>query len=1816
MLGPVTASEGAATLNIGGPKQRTVLAILVARPGDPISVDSIINAVWGDEPPPNARRIVQTYVATLRASVGDVIAKMGSGWRLVVARDEIDATVFEDLYKSASDVLDSNPRRASIALREALAMWRGHPYSDIDAHGALEGEVARLIELRVAAQAARVDADLALGRDADLVGEIEALMVEHPYSERFRAQHMLALYRSGRQQEALRSYEYMRTLLLEELGVDPTHELRDLVGRILEQDDSLRAAPTRTIQRRAILVADPGDPIEIGHLPADEREDLLNRTTNAIQRTIDGNGDGFAVTAGTTTYAVFDTAQAAADAAQSITLRLDEPAVRIAIDWGDLVMEGGQVSGPPVSRASVMAAAAHRGQVLLSADAQQSIASSGTGRGLRFENLGTYDLHGVEASVLVYQLLVGDAPPLFPDLETNSLPPPLPGRGDRSVPGYELREAAGPGSVGTLYRAFQPTVGREVLIEVIGRADSSDIDFVRRFEADAQRLSLLDHHNIASVIDYWRHPDGAFLVYRYPRGGFLSTGPNVDINRVVEQVGSALAYAHSLGMWHGSLRPDRVALDEAGNASLLCFPVAGVSAVPVDEYRHYVAPEADGEEITPAVDIYALGVLAGELGFDAPVVERAIDVDPGSRPSSVAEFLVELNPAGSDSPEDRYTETRNPYKGLMAFQETDAADFFGRTAVTAELCQALSDSRLLVIVGPSGIGKSSVARAGLIPAVRSGRLPGSEKWLITDMLPGSHPFLELQRALQRVAIDLPVGLTEALAAQEPDALHDVSTMLPGGADLLILVDQFEELFTMVPEPERAAFLDLLERSIRDGSVRFVLTLRADFLDRPLRYSGFGGLVKASAVMLAAPSPDELIDVIAHPARRVGVEVAPELVERMVGEIRSQPGGLPLLQHTLAELFASRDSDLLGIHDYESIGGVSGSLGRRAEAIYGNLDDDENSAIRQVFLRLVTIVDETAPTRRRVRMTELADLDAARPIEAFSRNRLLVLDSDPETHSPTLEIAHEALLTHWPRLAAWVDATKADLTMVRRLDEARVEWETGGRDPANLLSGGRLAQHLAWTSSTALVLSEADIDFLDESVARSNAEAGSRRRTRRRIVAGFATAATLATALAWVAVWQRGIAETEARQEDVRRLAALATLALDEDPERAILIALEAANVSRRVGEEPRPEAIGALHQAMQTSRLEMRFENDIAIGFGPKGELVTAEQKGPMDSLPRNFLMPVAALSPDGRFFAERVLTPGDKFDVWEILVWDAVTGEEIMRLVPQPPGDSYVGLDLSWHPDGDHIVGQVIGKKHSSVRIWEVPTGRELASFASFPNNVSYAFVDSQTLALPMPSGKGVLLYDIGTGKEVDRLDTPDYQPVYLAHDPKRNVLVLGSQANSPIQAWDLGSKEMIWSVDLPNSFWPTIHSETGVVAIGGNDALIRLLDIDTASEVAVLRGPTEITREALFSPDGSSLATRTLNEGLMWDISPAGPGVSGVIDIGPPTSLTGQLASAPEEDQVAVLSRGSLAFIDVVTGGRREMALTGEGFGELEPISLTSDWSLVGAYDVDLADDWRGWVLDVETMGVVMELPCAYPMNFNTSGDALVVDGTACLEGSSRVITVPSGEEILDLGSDEVFGWPGAVFNPGGVFEADRHLAVTRGDRVEIYDMRGRRLLTTLQRGAAGLAFDPTGRYLAGGGGDGAWVVDMEQVANGAAADDAVVFADPVDPGGLFAIINADGILATSASGSLRLWDIDTGQQVIQVPVTTTDFPFTIFPRAGDHLLYVDQGERGYVLRRFPLDPDEIIELAENRVTRGFTEAECRRYELSDEACTPGSP
>ena len=393
------------------------------------------------------------------------------------------------------------------------------------------------------------------------------------------------------------------------------------------------------------------------------------------------------------------------------------------------------------------------------------------------------------------------------------------------------------------------------------------------------------------------------------------------------------------------------------------------------------------------------------------------------------------------------------------------------------------------MVGPSGSGKSSAVKAGLIPVLREGAIPaqgniaGSDKWFVAEMVPGSHPLEELEQALWPVAVDPPPSLVEPMRRNTRGLLKTIRRILPDeeGAQLLLLIDQFEELFTLVEEERRDFFVDSLLAAIRypRSPLQVVITLRADFYDRPLQVPALGRLLKENTEIVLPMSAEELTWAVREPARRMGVGLESGLAEAIVADVSEQPGALPLLQYALTELFTARQERQMTRQAYQEIGGVTGALGRRAEGLYEGLDGPGKEAAQQLFLRLVTLGEGVEDTRRRVLRSELEAISnnqqstvnsqqstgnnhqstmvIANVIDVFGATRLLTFDHDPVSRESTVELAHEALLREWSRLRGWLDENRSDVRMQRILARAAGEWAEAGRDDSYLLRGSRLEQ---------------------------------------------------------------------------------------------------------------------------------------------------------------------------------------------------------------------------------------------------------------------------------------------------------------------------------------------------------------------------------------------------------------------------------------------------------------------------------------------------------------------------------------------------------------------------------------------------------------------------------------------------------------------------------------------------------------------------------------------------------------------------------------
>ena len=857
VLGPLEYRVDDTVAVLGGPKQRAVLAHLLAHRGEVISLEGLIVGVWGPDGARSLRSSVHTYISNLRVIVGYEIERIGDGYRLNLPPDAIDSVVFERMVDDAERQRSVNPATASHLARQALALWRGRAYADLeDVHG-LQSEIRRLDDARLRAVELRIDTDIELGRHRAVIGELEALTTEHALNEGLHAKLMLALYRDGRQAEALRVAGKLRAHLAEALGVDPTPALLELEDQILQHDpalDSLRETRTEDL---AFLFTDIEQSTPLWESQPEWMRVSLARHDAVITDSVERHAGTVVKHTGDGVIAVFasvDDAVGAAERAQRGLTALDwgilgPLQVRMAVDAGEVEVRNADYFGTPMNRGTRLQAAAHGGQIVLSSVAHERLAGFA---GIQTRNLGEFRFKGIGTPQRVFQLVADDLPSEFPALSVDGRRDDGEGRafGD-TIRGYELRERIGAGRFGVVYRAYQPSIGREVAVKVLPETVSNHPSFIRTFERDARLVAKLAHPHIVPLFDFWRDNGGAYFVMPLLSGARPAPEtrlPMARVARIVDQVGNALSYAHRHGVLHQDLDPGSILYDTDGNAYLSGFRVGtqGLDVQIADPYTAFRAPErSNGEPTDERTDVYGLGAIAAYL-ITGQTIDRvdllqipagevlatATATDPDRRFSTVDDFVADFPVDGAER-EVQPAPSRNPYKGLAAFDETDAEDFFGRDDQIGALANLVGEHRLVTVVGPSGSGKSSLVRAGLLPALRAGVLEGSDRSLPVVMLPGAHPFDELLTALGSVATEDLGEMLDMLSADDHGLLRlSRRIMRDLDGDLLLVIDQFEELYTLVTNDEiRDRFVASLIEAIEDphSRIRIVVTIRGGLL---------------------------------------------------------------------------------------------------------------------------------------------------------------------------------------------------------------------------------------------------------------------------------------------------------------------------------------------------------------------------------------------------------------------------------------------------------------------------------------------------------------------------------------------------------------------------------------------------------------------------------------------------------------------------------------------------------------------------------------------------------------------------------------------------------------------------------------------------------------------------------------------------------------------------------------------------------------------------------------------------------------------------
>jgi tetratricopeptide (TPR) repeat protein len=449
-----------------------------------------------------------------------------------------------------------------------------------------------------------------------------------------------------------------------------------------------------------------------------------------------------------------------------------------------------------------------------------------------------------------------------------------------------------------------------------------------------------------------------------------------------------------------------------------------------------------------------------------------------------------------------------PFRGLHAFREEDAGLFYGRTSFSQKLIDQLRRHNLLALVGPSGSGKSSLVQAGLLPLLRMER-PPAETWEQIRCTPGGRPFHRLAAELvplwsspDRDKTDVmaeSLKLAERLFHEEVSlgtVVQEALRHLPNTDRLLIIVDQFEELFTLtIGNDDRRLFVRQLLDAASEGNLTLLLAIRADFYGHTIGLSrDLSDRIESGLMNVGAMRHEELREAIERPAIRTGLQFEEGLVERLAGHAEGQPGCLPLVEFTLTELWVRRRGNLLTHEAYDGIGGVEGAISRRAEAEFSKLTPKQTRLALPTLVRLVQIAsagDEGSDTRRVVKLSEF-DPDALAVLRCFTDARLLVMDRNHGDGELTVEVAHEALIHNWTRLRQSISDNRDFLLWRQRLGLFLGEWQRTGRNQSLLLRDVLLREARDQLRARPSELSETERQFIEASL-RADSRSSHRKR---------------------------------------------------------------------------------------------------------------------------------------------------------------------------------------------------------------------------------------------------------------------------------------------------------------------------------------------------------------------------------------------------------------------------------------------------------------------------------------------------------------------------------------------------------------------------------------------------------------------------------------------------------------------------------------------------------------------------------------------------
>ncbi|MEU8421525.1 hypothetical protein AB0C15_11675 [Micromonospora sp. NPDC048835] len=818
------------------------------------------------------------------------------------------------------------------------------------------------------------------------------------------------------------------------------------------------------------------------------------------------------------------------------------------------------------------------------------------------------------------------------------------------------------------------------------------------------------------------------------------------------------------------------------------------------------------------------------------------------------------------------TAQRSPYQGLTAFQPEQAELFFGRTELVERLLARADQRSLSAVVGASGSGKSSLLRAGLLGAVAADR-GLAERWRTMLLTPTEHPLEALAAEVAKVTGQDAPEIREDLAA-DPAALDiAVRSALAGGppqARVLLVVDQFEEVFTLCPDhTERrrfiAALLDAAQGPERRATV--LLGVRADFLTHLLQYPNLAAVLDDEAYLLVRPvSATDLREIIVRPAAQVGMGVEADLVSTVLADAADEPGALPLVSHALLETWQRRSGETLTLADYQASGGVRGAIAQTAERAYGGFGAAERQAARRVFLRLTALGDGTEDTRRPIARTELAGIAdeavTARVLDQLATSRLVVMGDG------TVEVAHEALIRAWPRLHRWLTDDRANLLVHRRLTAAAHTWATLDHDAGALYRGTQLLGAQALAEEHPEELNELESSFLRASSALAESEQTVARRQARlfkRFVAGISALLVLALLGGGIALRQR----QDARRQQVVTLSGELSLQarslLGTDPDLAGLLAVEADRLTSNT--ETRGSVLSAAAASRRTA-LNVGGPSIYTVAFNPDHSLLASAAGdgtiGLWDPARGERIATLSghtgrtadlAFADDGRLLASVGVDRS-------IIIWDVATRRPKTRLT-----ENSLGPGMAFSPDGTKLAVGLTGGPDTEARAGDIAlydlrtTTRTLLREHRSPVR-SLTFSHDGSILVSSDGVAQPAAWRVATGAVFARM--PADHVFSVVFGPSGYVLA-GSADDRGVYLWDLASGQPVSLPPLPLAgryAWTISAPTDSILAVADENGAVTIWDVRRRESLQTFqdRGRTETVSVAL-SRDGTMLASAGFN-------------------------------------------------------------------------------------------------------------------------------------------------------------------------------------------------------------------------------------------------------------------------------------------------------------------------------------------------------------------